>query len=272
MGHQRLGDIPKTKNWTAVVAKIAGGSEGGGAFGGSGIALVNDVETVASEVLEAADQGLNAAINDPGLRFTFYALTQLVLATRQTEWQGELASLGIQLSENSGLFDLTAEFQAVIDDHLQKLGRRSDISEMAQKAAGEAIASLAGSRSKTLFGSGPDELKDAVRELSTKKGFAKLGQKFFGRFMCRFLNFYLSRITPQQVGSDRLTNTRALSEFNETLDTHCHQSSKIVHDFCGEWYSKTEFQKGISLDNTSGFMAIAVKKLQAELRKQREGI
>jgi hypothetical protein len=44
-----------------------------------------------------------------------------------------------------------------------------------------------------------------------------------------------------------------------------------VQDFCGDWYSKTEFQHGIDLQNTSGFMAVALKKLQAELQKQREG-
>lgn len=272
MGHQRLGHIPKTQKWTTVVSKVAGSGVGGGGSGGSGGGgtLISDVDSVAAEILDVAEQGLNAAINDPGLRFTFFTLTQVVLAARQTDWQAELGALGIKLSDNSGIFDLTSEVQAVLDDHQPETGRRSDIREMAQKAAGDAIASLAGPRSKTLFGSGPEELKDAIRELSTKKGFAQLGQKFFGRFMCRFLNFYLSRITPQQVGSDRLSNTRALTEFNESLDTHCFQSAKIVRDFCGEWYSKTEFQKGISLENTSGFMAIAVKKLQAELRKQRE--
>lgn len=270
MGHQRLGNIPKTQKWKTVVSKVAGSGGGGSGGSASGGTLVNDIDSVAAEILDVAEQGLNAAINDPGLRFTFYILTQLVLAARQVEWQTEVGALGIQLSDTSGIFDLTSEVQGVIDDHMQGMGRRSDISEMAQKAAGDAIASLAGPRSKTLFGSGPEELKDAIRELSTKKGFSQLGQKFFGRFMCRFLNFYLSRITPQQVGSDRLPNTSALTEFNESLDTHCYQSAKIVRDFCGEWYSKTEFQKGISLENTSGFMAIAVKKLQAELRKQRE--
>jgi len=273
MGHQRLGDIPKTQRWNTVVARVAGGGGGGAGAGGSvggTAALISDVDSVASDVLDAAEQGLDAAINDPGLRFTFYTLTQIVLAARQPDWQSELASLGIHLSGESSLFDLTSDVQAAIDDHIQKLGRRTDISEMAQKAASDALTSLAGPRAKTLFGSGPDELKDAIHELSTKKGFSRLGQKFFGRFMCRFLNFYLSRITPQQVGSDRLANAGALSDFNEALDTHCQQSAGIVRDFCGEWYSKTEFQKGITLENTSGFMAIAVKKLQAELRKQRE--
>jgi hypothetical protein len=50
---------------------------------------------------------------------------------------------------------------------------------------------------------------------------------------------------------------------------HCDQSARIVRDFCGEWYSKTEYQKGIDLGNASKFLAIAVKKLGKELAHQR---
>lgn len=266
MGHQRLGDIPKTQRWNAVVAKVAGG---GGGSGGA-VALADDLEDIASETLVAAGSGLSSAIDDSGLRYTFYVLTQIVLAARESDWQAGLKEHGISLAPDSTLFDFTAKVQVVIDDYVRRHGRQTAISEMAQRAAGEAIASLVGPRATTLFGSGPEELKDAVRELSTKKGFSHLGQKFFGCFMARFLNFYLSRITPQHVGTQRLSGTTTLTEFNESLARHCFQSAKIVHDFCGEWYSKTEFQRGINLENTSGFMAIAVKKLQAELQKQRE--
>src|SRR6202008_1785632 len=103
-----------------------------------------------------------------------------------------------------------------------------------------------------------DALQDAVRKLSTKAGFARLGQRFFGYFMSRFLNFYLTRVTAGQVGNPGLENVGHLSHFNEALDLHCNQSARIVHDFCGEWYSRTEFKHGIDLANTSGFMAVAL--------------
>jgi len=268
MGHQRLGDIPKTQKWQNVVAKVAGDG-----LGAAGAALQPDVlQEISSETLTAAEGGLVQAIDDPGLRYTFYLLTQIVLATREPQWRARLDALGIHLSEDSSLFDLTSEVQTAIDDHLSSRGGSSDISEIAQQAAGEAIAKLAGPKSVTLFGAGSDELQDAVRELSTKAGFSRLGQRFFGGFMARFLNFYLSKITATQSAGSRLQQVGDLTKFNEALETHCHQSARIVHDFCGEWYSKTEFQQGIGLSNTTGFMAVALKKLKDELQRQREGI
>lgn len=267
MGHQRLGDIPKTQRWNAVVASVATG--GGGAGGLTG--LSQSVGSIAGRTLEAAEAGLERAIDDAGLRFTFYLLTQIVLAAREPDWRAELRQVGIDIDESASLFDLTDAVQEAIETYVRGHGGPSDISEMAQQSAGQALTELAGPDAVTLFGSGSAETQDAVRKLSTKAGFSRLGQRFFGCFMARFLNFYLSRVTAGEVGKQSIGHSGELSQFNEVLLSHCNQSARIVHDFCGEWYSKTEFQKGISLENSSGFMAVAVRKLQAELRRQGEG-
>jgi len=269
MGHQRLGTIPTSRKWSAVVAEVAGGTPG--AEGSLPLTTVDAIVDVAQRALEAAEEGLRQAIDDKGLRYTFYLLTQIVLAARETDWRQELGILGITLTDEASVFELTGEIQRVIDGHLDSRGGATDISEMAQVAAGEAIAGLAGPRAVTLFGTGQAELQEAIRSLSTKAGFSDLGQRFFGCFLARFLNFYLSRVTAGQVGGQRIEQVDDLSRFNEALRTHCLQSARIVHDFCGEWYSKTEFQKGIDLDNTSAFLAVALQKFQAEFKRQREG-
>jgi hypothetical protein len=89
MGHQRLGDIPKTQKWNAVVARVTTGGGGAGRP-----TLISDVDSVASEVIDAAEQGLEVAFNDPGLHFAFYALTQIVLAARQPNWHGAAGVVG----------------------------------------------------------------------------------------------------------------------------------------------------------------------------------
>jgi hypothetical protein len=85
----------------------------------------------------------------------------------------------------------------------------------------------------------------------------------------RFLGFYLSRVTARQVGAQRLPNVEAVSQFNRALSAHCEESARIVRDFCGGWYSKTDYVEGIDVRNTSRFMAVALSKLQRELARQR---
>jgi len=227
------------------------------------------IPQIAAKTLDAARGGLENAIADEGLRYAFYLLTQIALASREEDWRTRLRELGLALSERSTVFDLSAAFQNAVDDHLITHGWSSDISEIAQRAAGDALGTLAGPRAETLFGNAGEELRLAVRTLSTKNGFATLGQHFFGHFLARFLNFYLSRATAATSNRGPIEGIGDISQFNSDLVRHCEQSAAIVHDFAGEWYSKTEYQKGIDPQNAAGFVAIAVKKLQAELQGQR---
>jgi hypothetical protein len=214
----------------------------------------------------------NEVVDDPGVRYTSYLLTQLALAARAPNWEAALGEHGIRLTNDSTVFDFTVEVQYAIDRYLRRNSSgATDLSEMAQQSAGEAITSLAGARTENLFGGSGADIQDAMRSLSTKKGFGELGQRFFGRFAARFLNFYLSRVTAAQLGEPRLQDLGDLAQFNDALRTHCDQSARIVRDFCGAWFSKTEYEQGIDLKNTSGFLAVAMQKLRSELEQQKAG-
>ncbi len=261
MGHTRLGTILKSRKWTAVVAELDR-LESVTLPGGSG--FPESIAVIAGRTLEAAEVGLNKAVNEQGLRYAFYLLSQLALSAREENWSRALQQIGIELSEDSSVFDLTIELQSAIDRHISTFSHPSDISEIAQRAVGDAISALAASEAVTLFGSGRDELQTAIRPLSTKKGFSELGQVFFARFISRFLNFYLSRLT-----AGKFVQVGDVSSFNRALQVHCEQSALVVRDFCGEWFSKTEYLEGIDLDNASRFVAVAVKKLQSGLKRQK---
>lgn len=293
MGHIRLGSIPKSQPWRAVVSAVIGSelfhesNADGRTHGENGVAVAGAagatgsrsadpysqldqtaIAAVAAKTLDAAEQGLNAAVNDEGLRYTFFLLTQVALASREEDWRARLSRVGIDVSPNDSLLELTSAFQLAVDDHLLSRGHPTDISEIAQRSAGEALYKLAADRAQTLFGDSGEQLRQAIRPLSTPKGFGTLGQTFFGAFLTHYLNFYLSRITAAEIGRGGIQDLHDITHFNAALSRHCEQSAAIVRDFAGEWYSKTEFQHGINERHTGGFIAVAVQKLRAELRMQ----
>jgi len=282
MGHQRMGDIPTSQKWVNVVEKIAmvsagaggrgasSGGGGGGAAGGTGGGDPLIVNQIAKTILEAAEGGLIAAVNDPGLQSTFYLLTQLVLSAREEDWQGSLDKIGIKLDADATVFDLTAEVQRLIDGDLSRRGRPTTIGEIARQAAGEAIADVTRDEMISLFGTDHDDLKRAVKMMSTKAGFSDLCQSFFGNFTARFLDSYASRIVPGMAGSPAFETVQDFADFRESLFRHCHESARIVHDFGGEWFSKAQWQQGINRKNANGFIAVALEKMRQELKRQRE--
>ncbi|HZQ67195.1 MAG TPA: hypothetical protein VFA68_01645 [Terriglobales bacterium] len=73
MGHTRLGLLPKTKKWNQVVEQVAGTLLTGYAVSPA----ATHINTIAAQTLDAARAGLNQAARDPGVRYTFYLLTQV---------------------------------------------------------------------------------------------------------------------------------------------------------------------------------------------------
>ena len=267
MGHTRLGSLPKTQKWNELIRYVAGiGSA-------RDIPTAAAVDAIAAQTLDAAQGALMRAAQDSGVCYTFYLMTQLAVASRTSEWEKALSNHGIDSSQISSVSEFTFEVQDAIDRYInQSSSGATDLSEIAQQSAGEALTSLAGPRTADLFGGDRTEVRKAIRSLSTKQGFGELGQRFFARFVARFLNFYLSRVTAANLGKPRLKDLGAIAEFDQALQLHCEQSARIVRDFCGEWYSKTEYQRGIDLETTSRFMAVALKKLRSELEQQKAAL
>ncbi len=263
MGHTRLGKIPTTRKWNEVVSLVAGTQ-------GMTSSPEADISSITSRTMAAAQGALDKSVDDPGVRYTFYLLTQIALASRKDNWEAVLAAHGLRVANVHTVFDFTAEVQDAIDRYVRQSPRgATDISEMAQQAAGEALLSLSRGHSHSLFGESSEDVREMMRPLSTKKRFGELGQRFFGRFVARFLNFYLSRITAAQIGAKRIQDAGDFARFEDSLKLHCDQSALIVRDFCGAWYSKTEYKQGVDLENTSGFLAVAMQKLRAELEQQK---
>src|ERR1039458_5080208 len=91
LGHTRLGPLPKSKRWNQVVESLTGSGLNQYAVSSS----ASRVNIIAAETLKAARSTLARVSNDPGVRYTFYLLTQLVLASRNTDWRSELDQHGI---------------------------------------------------------------------------------------------------------------------------------------------------------------------------------
>jgi hypothetical protein len=110
--------------------------------------------------------------------------------------------------------------------------------------------------------------------LSTQKGFATLTHDFFARFTQRFLTYHLERELSQHVGGNgRFVDPQEHTEFLDDLKTHCREATVIVREFAGEWYSKHNFEGGITERKARNFSRHALKKLRDELtiRGERDG-
>ena len=253
MGHVRLGTLPRTRNWIQVLDLIGGGA---------------GVPAVAAATMEAAQRGLSNAAQDPGLVYTVWLLTQVPLAARSPDFEGRLRKLGLDVPDAPNLMDVTGAFADAVDARLRRTGGRTDLGEMSQLAAAEALAALGTPATRGLFDTTQPNAKEALSAFTTGKQFSTLAREFFARLMRKYLTYFLSRELSNYVGAGgRFASIDGHAEFDKALDLHCRQASRIVEEFSGGWFSKGDFKGPITHERAGGFVHIALKKLRAELAK-----
>lgn len=254
MGHVRLGKLPRTRKWQQVVALIEGGA---------------GAAQLANATITAAEKDLNLAAEDKGLVETVWLLTQIPLAARHQDFSAALRDAGLNVSDSPGLMEIVGAISEAIDKRLFNNGGRTDLGEMAQMAASETISGVIGGRLPGLFAPTADDVRRQFASLATNKQFSFFAKEFFARLTNKCLNHYLSRAVSHHVGEGRRFATLAQqSEFTKALGTHCREAARIVEEFSGGWFSKTNWeQKGIPRESAAGFAHVAMKKIVSELKE-----
>jgi hypothetical protein len=255
MGHQHLGTLPGSRKWRQVLQLISGGA---------------DVQDIAAATSAAAENQMVDASNDPAVKHAVWLLTQIPVAARKEDFASELRKLGLRIGDRPTLMEVAAAMTDAVDRCVGKTGGRTDLGEMAQLSAVESLNAVAGRELPDLFGATPEKAKAALGGLGTVKQFAVLARDFFARLSRRQLSYFLSRELSQHVGiNSRFHTVRDHRDFENALDLHCREASRIIKEFSGEWFSKHIYEGGISEAKAGRFAHVVFQKLREELRHRR---
>jgi hypothetical protein len=255
MGHQHLGTLSRSRKWREVIELISGGA---------------NVQSVAAATSAAAEQQMLDASDDPAVKHAVWLLTQIPTAARKEDFAVELRKLGFRISDRPTLLEIATAMNGAIDRYVAKKGGRTDVGEMAQLSAVESLNAIAGRALPDLFGADAEKTRAILGGLGTVKQFAVLARDFFSRLTRRQLNYFLSRELSQHVGlNSRFQTIREHREFDEALDLHCREASRIIKEFSGEWFSKHTYEGGITETKAGKFAHVAFYKMREELRQRR---
>lgn len=259
MGHIRLGDLPQTRPWMRVIEMLGDDPA---------------APEIAIATLIASHKALYNAARDPAIVHSFWLLTQVPMCARTEDFSAALRAKGIDVSNAPSLLEISGAFSAAVDSRLRGTTAKTDLGEMGQIAAAETLVSSVGRELPSLFGADTKDVQNVLTRFSTRNGFATLAKSYFSRLTERFLLYYLSREVSTHIGPKQsLANIDEHIEFREALTVHCNETTHIVEDYAGDWYSKKKFEArgtGITERHVSNFLAYAFTKLRAELGKRAE--
>jgi hypothetical protein len=254
MGHQRLGTLPRSKHWNEVIQLITSGA---------------DAPQIAAATSVAAETTMIDAASDAAVCFACWLLAQIPMAAREQDFSAKLRVLGMDVSDKPDLTEIVCGLMDAIDHHVSREGFRTDYGEIAQLSAAEALYAIADREAHLIPYS--ETTRSALGGLATEKQFAVLAREFFARLTRRHLDYFLSRELSNHVGPNRrFASVREHRAFEDALDLHCREATRIIKEYSGEWLSKHRFEGGIDLAKAGRFVSYATEKIRDELRARRE--
>ena len=259
MGHVRLGKLPATRAWEEVVSLMMNGN--------------SSYEQIAQASAEAAEASLGSLAKDPIFTEVLWMLCKIPQAAKEKDFSAALKNLGISVSPDPTLAELTQGMSRAIDRCMRdNTSGRNDFGEMARHAAISSLTAMVQSNTPSLWAPTTEDVRHTVAHFASPAHFGSLAQEFFSRFTQRNLRYYLDRETPKHVGPGKyIPSLKGLDSFHEALQHHCQESSVIMRTFAKDWYGKKYARnEEITRKGVKGFSHVTVKKMRNELIQRRK--
>ena len=256
MGHERVGALPRSKRWLDVVQGIAEASSVDG-----------DVQGLANATLRNVRKRLQEVPADTGFVASFEFLLGLALSAGPRGDKASLGRLAVDLSANPSPLKLARTLAEYVADKRQS----TEYAEIARKAATDAIAAWTEEQTRQLTITGDHERSSEVwSKASDGKGFCEVSRLFFGKFVERYLNYFIGREASGYLATteDRERLARRLAAHVDAVSHHAFETSKITQSFAAGWFNKYAAEGIPKAEEISGFLSHAVGKLREEMLRQ----
>jgi hypothetical protein len=248
MGHERIGTLPKSKRWRAIVSEVASA--------GTSSASASEI---ASHTLDALGSRYRNLAQDQSVQEAFDFLVNIARTAGNPKTTSTLSN------------ETPLSLVVSLTDKLGTTHRSLETRELVQRAAADALAAWYRGNSSTqaeLFR--VDPAANAWHSLGTGAGFCELSRLYFSRLTERYLNYFLDR-----EASSVLPSLTARQHFQHQLREHVadvsrlsFESAKITQSYAAGWFNKYAQTGDPSATQKRKFLAYAFDKLREEFHRE----
>ena len=251
MGHERVGQLPRTARWRELVERTGAASSR------------DDVQRIAADTINAVRDRLTALGQERGTLAAFSFLVDLASAAR-TPSAGH-----VDLRNNPNALQLVG----ALKERVEASAESREYAELATRAAATAIMQWTREheRSLDLF-DGPPTAVQVWSRARSGAGFSELSRVFLSELVGRYLKYFLEReVSGRSTGiAQREQFLQHLSTHVDDITKHSFETSRIAQSFAAGWYNKHATAGPPSAQLQRSFLAYALTKLRNELARERD--
>ena len=255
MGHMRIGFLPRSKQWNAIVEQLS-------LFGGD----PTDVHQIADATLSAIQNNFKKLSDDESVIKAVKFLSTLSYSANQVEQGAFLNQNGYSVDKEMTLFSILASVQQYIRTETGSL----EVNKMARDAVMKAVMTyhdVHKSNQITLFG---DISENMWRSAGTGAAFCELARTFVAEFTDRQIRYCIEREAPRVINDFELLKSfsETLSSESTAISNHALDTSKLMQSWAAGWYSNNSVSALPTDVQVRQFVEFSFRKMREEFRRE----
>lgn len=252
MGHVRIGFLPHTRQWNAIIDLLSSYDND-----------ANAVAVIADRTLDAVRQEFDGLQYDESVRKAIEYLATIVVSSRQEDQISFLQENGYSVDDSLSVFGLTTSAKKVIQTEDGSL----ETNKLARDAAIQAVLEYYEKHSNKQLSLFQSE-NNPFRARGSGREFCELARYFFAAFTEKQIRYYIDRTASSAIGDyDKYIHfSDTLSKQSMAIAEHAFEISQIMQSFAAGWFNKYALDSTPSNDSVTDFLKVSFGKVREELR------
>lgn len=260
MGHERIGFLPKTKQWKTIVDQLADYGTGS-----------DTVAQIADTTLTCIRTLYEKLPYEESLIKSVRFLVLLSTSANQQNQQRYLLQNGISVDTQLSLFSILGSANKYIETATDSL----ECTKIAKDSILQTVTAYQRTHAQnqiSLFGS--DDSESVWANVGTGAAFCELARSFVATFTDRQLKYFIERSAASAINDySRLQMFSAgITEQAEAISHHAFETSKIMQSFAAGWFNNHTASGLPSDDEIVRFLRMSFGKMREEFRREAEGL
>lgn len=256
MGHERIGFIPKTKQWQLIVSQLQN-------YDKDKIA----VSKIAADTLEALRGLYNSLPYDSSLIASIRFLATLC---RFSDSADKLKRICVEVNGNLTMYSLLHG----IDKYLSSESESMEIGKLAKDSLMNAIITYQQAHETNQISFAGFDDKSIWSNIDSGAAFCEIARSFIAAFTERNLNYYLERVAASEIKdySSLISFKHNLEKQSKAITLHSQEISKLMQSFAAGWYNKHPKGRIPDDEKIVSFLSVTFKKIKEEFRREGAGL
>jgi len=255
MGHERIGFLPRTKQWNAIVEQLS-------MFGGN----ITSIIKITDDTLTAIRKTYEAMPYDESVVKAVSYLAMLAFSAKQPEQTAFLNENGYVVDAKMSLFSLIESAQKYIQTENGSL----EVNKIAKDAAMQAIITYHESHQTKQLSLFEEEADNVWKAAGSGAAFCELARNFFAAFTDRQIRYYIERAAASAINDygELQSFSTILSVQSNAIADHAFETSKIMQSFAAGWFNKHVNSSALSSIDVTNFLRMSFGKMREEFRRE----